>query len=187
MRVPLILGMMAVVAFGTSERALSQAGNEFAPKNKMFTITLPAGEKAQERTRVLTIGKHKVPIEASESMLPDGTSYLGASVGIPAVVMREIPANQRFDILRDAIMKQVKGKVLKEKFVKKDVVPGKEYQIQLENGAARMQIYTIAGFVVYAIVEGKTKEDVNGKQADAFYKSLKMTEAAKEVFLSVGR
>jgi hypothetical protein len=178
---PLVLGSVLLPA----ERALSQDEKEFAPKNGMFTIMLPAGEKAGDRTRVLTIGKHKVPIEASQSV-KDGTTFTGASIGIPAVVMRDIPADKRFEVLRDALAKALNGKVTDEKDIKQDTVPGKEYQFELPKGVARLQLYTIAGFVVYGVVEG-SKEQVRSKEADAFLGSLKLTAKAKEVFGKVKR
>jgi hypothetical protein len=165
----------------------ARSQEKFTPKNGMFTITLPAGEKKRQQTRILTIGRHKVPIEASGSTLKDGTSFQGASVGIPARVMREIPADKRFDILRDAILKGLKGKVAKEKDIKRDTIPGKEYQIETPRGAARVQLYTVAGFVVFGVVEGKKKEQVNSREADTFYGSLKFTDKAKEVFREVKR
>jgi hypothetical protein len=153
----------------------------------MFTITVPDGDTSADKTKVLTIGKHKVPIEASKSGLKDGTTFLGASVGIPAVVMREIPADKRFDILRDAFVKDLDGKVKEEKDVKQGDIPGKEYQIELRKGSARLQVYTVAGWVVFAVVEGKTKDAVTSKQADAFFESLKFTDKAKDVFGKVKR
>jgi hypothetical protein len=179
----LVLGLMLLWA----ERARPQDAGEFAPKNGMFTIAIPAGEKSGERTRVLTIGRHRVPVEASKSVSKDGTSFLGASIGIPAVAMREIPADKRFDILSDALVKVLKGKVTDEKDVTQDPVAGKEYQIELPKGTARMQLSTIAGFVVYAIVEGKTKEQVSSKEADDFFTTLELTDKAKEVFRQVKR
>jgi hypothetical protein len=168
-------------------KARGDDGKEFAPKNGMFTLTVPDGDTSGEKTKVLTIGKHKVPVESSKSALKDGTTFVGASVGIPAVVMREIPADKRFDILRDALVKDLDGKVKEEKDVKQGDIPGKEYQIELRKGAARLQVYTVAGWVVFAVVEGKTKDAVTSKQADAFFESLKFTEKAKEVFGKVNR
>jgi hypothetical protein len=165
----------------------SQEGGEvFAPKNGMYTITIPPGEKAQQ-TRVLTFDKHKVPVEAMRSVQKDGTTYTGGSIGIPAVVMRNIPADKRFDILRDAIVKEMKGKVLEEKDVLIDPVPGKEYLIQLPKGVTRLRIFTVAGWVVTAEVEGKTKDDVNAKQADEFFATLQFTDQAKDVYRRVKR
>ncbi len=168
-------------------KPLPSEGKLFAPKNEMFTIVLPASGKTSERKQVLTIGQNRVAVEGSQSTVADGTSFLGASIGIPAVVMRELPAEKRFDVLRDALMKSLNGKVTAEKDIKQDPVVGKEYQIELPKGAARMQLYTIAGWVVYAIVQGPSKEQVNGKQADAFYNSLKLTDKAKDVFRQVKR
>ncbi len=180
--VTVVLGLLLRVG-----RADAADGTEFTPKNGMYTITLPAGEKAAERTRVLNIRGRAIPVESSQTVAKDGTSFLGASIGIPAVVMREIPADKRFDVLRDALVKVLKGKIADEKDVTQDPVPGKEYQIDLPGGAARMQVYTVAGWVIYAIVEGKTKEQVNSKEADDFYASLKLTDKAKEVFRQVKR
>ncbi|MFT3880941.1 MAG: hypothetical protein QM703_14915 [Gemmatales bacterium] len=159
----------------------------FKPKNGVFTITLPAGETTGDRSKVMMIGKHRVPVEASGSKSKDGTQFLSASIGIPAVVMRDIPAEKRFDILRDAILKPMNGTVTGEKDIEHDTITGKEYQINLASGAARMQLYTISGFVVYAIVDGKDKDSVNTKQANAFYNSLKMSDKAKDVFRRVKR
>src|SRR5438046_1695158 len=114
-----------------SERAASQDGKEFTPKNGMYTVTVPEGEKSSQRTQVFTSGKHKVPLEGWQSLMKDGTTFLGASLGIPAVAMREIPADKRFDVIRDAVVKQLSGKVKDEKDIKQDPVPGKEYLVEL--------------------------------------------------------
>lgn len=162
------------------------SGKEFTPKNGIYTAIMPAGERTSQRTQVLAIRKHKVPVEQSLS-ISGSTTFLAASIGIPATVMRDIPAEERFDIFRDAIAKHVKGKVTEEKDIMQDPVVGKEYQIEMPNGAARMQIFTIAGWVVYGIVEGKAKEDVTSKQSDEFFSGLKLTDKAKETFKKVKR
>src|SRR5207247_1076350 len=133
------------------EKQPMRGATEFAAKNGMFTMKMPAGESGGAQAQVLTIRSRRIPVEASQSVTKEGLRGRGASVGIPAVIMREIPADERFDILRDALMKQFTGKVVEEKDIKEDVVVGKEYQIELEKGAARMQLYTVTGFVVYAI------------------------------------
>jgi hypothetical protein len=181
-----VLVMLASVA-GLAATGSAQEAKKFAPRNQMFTLLIPAGESERQQTKVLVINRHKVPVEASTSILKDGTSFQGASVGIPAVVMRELPADRRFDILRDSIVKHMDGKVLEEKDIKKDPVPGKEYHIQTAKGLARLQIYTIAGWVIYAVVEGKTKDDVATKQAEAFYGSLEWSDKAKDVYRRVKR
>ena len=50
-----------------------------------------------------------------------------------------------------------------------------------------MQLFTVAGWVIFAIVEGKTQEQVTSKKADEFFNSLKLTDKAKDVFRQVNR
>ena len=42
-----------------------------------------------------------------------------------------------------------------------------------------MQLYTVTGIVVYAIVEGKSSTEVNRRQADEFYNSLRVPDKVK--------
>ncbi|HKI31456.1 MAG TPA: hypothetical protein VKA46_06285 [Gemmataceae bacterium] len=159
----------------------SPEGKEFAPKNQMFTAKMPGSDKTTEATKILTIGKHKVPIESARSSSKDGPTFTAASMGIPAVVIREIPEEKRYEVVRDAIVKQLTGKVSDEKAIKQDSVPGKEYLIEGEKHVARMQLYIVRGWVMYAIVEGATKEKVTSKEADAFFEGFKMTDKAKSL------
>jgi hypothetical protein len=180
---PLILGSLLLC----SDRGLSgdDKEKEIAPKNGMYTIKLPAGDQSEDRPKYFMIGKHLAPIETARSV-KDKTTYAGSSIGIPAVAMREIQADKRFDIIRDAFAEGIKGKVTEEKDVEKDGIPGREFMLTLPKSTARCQIFTIAGWVVAVVVEGR-KENVNSKDADAFFESLKMTDMAKEVFEEVKR
>jgi hypothetical protein len=56
---------------------------------------------------------------------------------------------------------------------------GKDYQIEGKN-MARMQMYMLGGFVFFAVVEAKTKEDIASKTANDFFASFKMTPDAAE-------
>jgi hypothetical protein len=173
---------LALAAISLAARADDKV---FAPKNGMFTITLPAGEKTEGKTRILTIKKRKVPIESSTTS-KGGTVFSGGSIGIPAVVMRQIPAESRFDVLRDSFAQALNGKAIETKDIKQGDVPGKEYLFELPKGQARLQVYTVAGWVIVASVEGN-KEQVRSKDADAFFRSLKLTDEAKKVFSEVKR
>jgi hypothetical protein len=153
-----------------------EGGKEFTPKNGQYTVMMPAGPRSRQRTQILTIRGHRVPIETAEVATNDGTIYTAASVGIPAVVIRQIPEGERFDTLRDVIVKQLKGKVGEEKDLKQGNVAGKEYDIEGGQGAVRMQLFLKGGWVMYAIVDGKNKESVMGKEADAFFASFKLIE-----------
>ncbi len=103
-----------------------------------------------------------------------------ASLGLPAKNVKEIPADNRFDFIKDALMKTRNSKFTAEKDVSQNTIPGKEYMIEFPNGQARMQLYTVAGWVIYAIVEGQTRDQVASAQADAFFASLKLSDKARD-------
>jgi hypothetical protein len=132
-------------------------------------------------------GRFTLPVEGSESVMKDGTVFAAASIGIPAVLMRDIPADERFDIFHEVVVKHLDGRVTRESDIMQDPVPGKDYQIQLPRGAARMQLFTIAGWVVYVIVTGPDEARVNGPLAQQYFQSFKLTDNAKKVFQKVGR
>ncbi len=159
----------------------------FAAKNGMYTIMMPDGVSSIQRTQVLKFGTSKVPVEISNTVLADKTSYLGASMGLPAKNVKEIPADSRFDFIKDALMKTRNGKFTAEKDISQNTIPGKEYMIELPNGQARMQLYTVAGWVIYAIVEGQTRDQVTSARANAFFASLKLSDKARDVFRDVKR
>jgi hypothetical protein len=106
---------------------------------------------------------------------------VAASVGIPAVVIKEIPEEKRFEVVRDSIVKQLNGKVAKESDIKQEQVQGKEYQIEGEKSKARMQLYVIRGWVMFAVVEGESTEKVNSREAQAFFSAFKLSEKAKKL------
>jgi hypothetical protein len=154
----------------------NSGGREFTPQNGQYTVRMPAGVRSRQRTRILTIKSHRVPIESAESTLNDGTNYLVASIGIPAVVMRQIPSGERFDTFRDILVKEVRGKVTGEKDLQQGDAAGKEYQIEGGHGAVRVQLYLKGGWVLYALVDGKSKDIVTSSEADAFFRTFKMLD-----------
>jgi S1-C subfamily serine protease len=168
-------------AFGIE--ALAQAppvegSKEYTPKNKRFTIMMPPGPKSGQRTQVFTMGKYKVPSESAYSEAKDGQVFVAASLGIPAVVMKEIPADKRFDTFRDMITNNAKGKVISETDIQQGSFKGKEYVIERSTSSARLQMYMQGGFVFWAVMDSKNSDDLSSKTAAGFFSSFKMTPEA---------
>jgi hypothetical protein len=107
----------------------------------------------------------------------DGTVFTAASIGIPAAVVKTIPADQRMDTYRDMVMTPLKGKVVETKNIKQGNMAGKEYLIETPKSVMRMQLYMLGGFGFFAMVEGKTKDRVTEKDAESFYASFKLADA----------
>jgi len=161
---------------GAKNPAGNSGGQEFTPKNGQYTVMMPAGARSRQSTRILTIKGQRMPIESAESALNDGTTYIAASIGVPAVVMRQIPMEERFPVFRDMLVKEMRGMVTGEKDIEQGGVAGKEYQIKGGRGAVRMQLYLNGGWVMYALVDGRTRAIVTSTKADAFFSSFKMLD-----------
>jgi hypothetical protein len=171
-------GLILMALMFVCAPAFAVDAEDFTPKNGMFTITMPAG-KHESSKRVLSIGGVKLAVEAFDSTADSGTVFVGASIGIPAKVMRGIPADERLDTLREAIAKSFEGSVSEKKNITQDGVPGTEFQVTTKNGPVRIQLYNIRGWVMYSFVQGKTKDDISSKDADAFFGSFKLSDKAK--------
>jgi hypothetical protein len=155
----------------------SQDGKEYTPKNKRFTITIPAGEKSGESAKILKFKTIKVPVESSSSTLKDGTIFAALSIGIPAKSIAGIPKGDRMVAYRNILIDGHKGKVLEEKDIKQGKMSGKEYLVETPKSIMRVQLYMLGGFGFYAVVEGKTKDRVNAKDAEDFFASFKLKDA----------
>jgi hypothetical protein len=169
-------------------------GKEFNPKNGKFTITFPPAQKTGSRQQVVSLGgaapsasarraprgrgqvSNRMPIETSYAVLKDGTKFNAGSAGIPAALLRDIPLDKRFDTFSDSFIKSLNGKSSEESDIKQGSIPGKRYQIEGGNGAIRMDLYMNAGWIMFALVDAKTKDDLDSKEAKAFFDSFKLTQ-----------
>jgi hypothetical protein len=187
-------GIMGVALLGAA--VCADEGKEFRPKNGRFTITFPKAQKSGDRQQVVSLGApppaaapptrrggarraplnaNKMPIEASYAILKDGTKFNAGSAGIPVAYLRGLQLDQRFELFSDSFIKSLDGKVTDESDIKQGSIPGKRYQIKGGNGVIRMDLYLYAGWVMFALVDGKTKDDLESKEAKAFFDSFKLT------------
>jgi hypothetical protein len=125
---------------------------------------------------VLTIKGMRIPIETAEVTLSEGTTYTAASMGIPAKAMKQIPEDARLDTFRDALINQYGGRITREVDLKMGDASGKEYQITGARSTVRMQLYVKGSLVIYVLVEGRSRNQVNSPAANAFFDSLKIGE-----------
>lgn len=159
----------------------------FTPRNGMYTAQMPAGDRVRTLLKIYDVGRHKVPLEGSEVEV-GGVTYSAASLGIPAVVIREIPADERCDVICDAMfINSRQGKLLGKAVIQQQPAEGREFLVQLPDSVARLQVYTIAGWVVMGIVEGKDVDAVESPQADAFLEGVALTDQAKKLYREVTR
>jgi hypothetical protein len=150
---------------------------EFSPKDKSFTVWMPESGKRTERERTLTVLKQRTKIDLVQVEADGGPTYAASVLIIPATLLRKIPMQQRTEIVLDSFLKEVKGKVADEQDIKQGRVPGKEYQIAMPKGAARLRVFAVGGRVYRASVTG-SKEQVESKDSETFLNSYKLPEKA---------
>jgi hypothetical protein len=187
------VSVFAVAAFTMTLSAdtskLLKFGTDYTPKNGRFTITLPEGEMTGDKVMVVPLmgggprrfakgggkgGRLTAPVEISASEVADGTTFVGASVGIPQAVLKEIAEEKRMGLYRDLFVTSKKGKIASEKDIKQGDWPGKEYMVELPETRMRMQLYVLDGYGFYAMVEGDTDDRLKAKDVDRFFASFKL-------------
>jgi hypothetical protein len=182
MRYKLTVVFFLAVALLLPGTVLGADAKLFEPHNKRFTIMIPAGEHTGHQTRMVHVGNKSIPVESAECLAENGVVYVGASVAITAATMSEIPKDERLDVLGDCIVKSLEGEITEKKDIMQDPVPGKEFAVKMKTGNARLQLYTVAGTFMYAVVIGKSPEEVGAKPADEFFASFKLADKEKELY-----
>ncbi|VTR94271.1 unnamed protein product [Gemmata massiliana] len=121
--------------------------------------------------------------------LPPPVIGVPPAIGVPAApAMPAAPqrpligpdvSQAMIEAARNSFLKEVKGKVADEKEIKLEKLTGKEYEITIDaQKSARLRVFAIGTFVHYFAIVG-TKEQVEGKDADTFLDSFKITIGKK--------
>ena len=166
---------------------IAGGANEYEPKSKRFTITMPKGVKSEQSTRVMPIPVRpgaKLPakvrpnlaVEISYSQQADGTKFVAASIGMPAALLREIPEDVRLEIYRDAFLNPANATIVSETEIRQGRYSGKEYLVDLPRGQMRMQLLMLGGAGCYAIVEAPSIERLATRDVDEYFESFKINE-----------
>ncbi len=143
---------------------------------------MPNGRQNSQRTQTIQISGQRVALDLSLAVLGDETSFRATSVSMPAQARREILKDGSFNFLKDLLLKGRNETITGEKDISQGPVPGKEYQYTVPNGVGRLQLYYCGGWLLSATVEGRTKENVNSPQAEAFFQSFNLTDVAKKAY-----
>jgi len=176
------LGLLVVpLAMAADEPKSPPDGwKEFTPGDKSFTVWLPdRGGRKSERTRDLTVKGTRVRTNVVQLKTKDGVTYSASTILLPLALTKKIPMAERLEIMRDAFVDEVKGKITKETDIKQGRVPGKEYTIETGQGLARLQVYALGGRIYRVAVLG-SKEQVDSKDAKTFLESYKLPEKATD-------
>jgi hypothetical protein len=153
---------------------------EYNPKDRSFLVWLPenAGRRS-ERERTMTIRGQRIRVNVVQVEVRGGLTYGASTLLLSARLAHAIPFKERMELMRDAFLSEVKGKVNEEKEIKLGEATGKEYEIQVGRGMARLRVFARGGRLYRASVLG-SKEQVSSKNADTFLESYKLSAPAPE-------
>jgi hypothetical protein len=158
---------------------------EYIPMDKVFSAWIPKGGKRTERTDTVDVKDQKVRVNILELESEGKGKFVARTLllqfGPPKgkIDPKKKPVfpdpNALTEAVRDAFLKEVKGKVADEKEIKIGDHKAKEYSITINaKTMARMRVLVMGRFVFQAGLVG-TKEQVEGKDADLFLDSFKPT------------
>ena len=147
---------------------------EFSPKDKSFSVWLPdKGGKRTERERNVVIRRTRIRVNVVAIESNDGPTYTASTYIFPPTFLRRTPMQEKIEIIRDAYVKEVTGKITAEKEIKLGVVPGREYTIKTGQGMCQLRVFTAGSRMYLAVVTG-TEKEIASKDAKTFLESYKL-------------
>jgi hypothetical protein len=167
------------ILMAAEAKSLPDGWKEFRPKDKSFSVWLPEkSARHWESERTLTVEGKAVKVNVVRVQTKAGLTYSAAALQLPYALSRKLPREQRFELLRDAYLAEIKGKITQETDLKQGRAEGREYQIQTKKGRARLRVLSLGGRVYEAAVVG-SKAQVGSKEANAFLDSYKLPAKEK--------
>jgi hypothetical protein len=152
---------------------------EYAAKGNSFSVWLPedAGKKTEKFKDVVAEKGMNLRISLLSVPSKAGLTLEAATVTISPYggEIAKLKSATRVDILRDLFVAESKGKASDEKEIQQGRVPGREFVVQVEDGAHRYRVYAFADRFFFVVVKG-TKKQVESKEADTFLDSYKIPE-----------
>ncbi len=114
-----------------------------------------------------------------QGQVKGGPTFSAAAYLLPYALSRKLAREQRYEMLRDAFLSEVKGKVTEEKDLKQGRTDGREYHIQTKKGQARLRILS-AGVRLYEAAVSGSKEQMGAGDAETFLTSFKLPTKATD-------
>lgn len=141
-------------------------------KKEAYEVWLPASGKIDEaESNIVAPTFGQIRVFRSVTRGKDGTVFGAGQIILPPKLIKETP-KVRQDFFRDNFLDEVNGKLVEEKNIKLDTMPGKEYVVKTPTGMARYRLYGTGVMIFRTLVIG-SKAKVEGQEAEMFFSSFK--------------
>ncbi len=147
---------------------------EYRPKDNSFSVWLPGqGGSRQERQRTMTLRGLKLEFTMVQVSFNRGPIYSAATILLPGKGAGTVSTQERLDLLRDAFVSEVNGRVAKEIDIKQGSLSGMEYSVFSGQGQAKMRLFS-QGDRLYRVIVFGSPLQVESQLAVLFLNSYKV-------------
>jgi S1-C subfamily serine protease len=148
---------------------------EYTPRDQSFVVWVPekaASQSDRERTR--SVDGRPIRVNTVSGKTIDGLGYEAQSILMPFVGGRADPHVLQ-DLIRDAVVAEVGGRVTDTKDVQFGPVPGVEFTVESGRQAARVRLFVMMSRVCLIQVNG-SPEQVAGAEAEMMLNSFRLPD-----------
>jgi hypothetical protein len=147
-------------------------------KKKAYAVWMPTDGKTDDSEDSIVSPKFgQIRIFRTVCERKDGSLLAAGQILLPPDLTKA-PIKVRQDFFRDLFLDEFKAKLIEEKKASLGTMAGKEYVVETPKGMARFRLLG-TGVQMYRVLIVGTKEQVQSKEADAFFESFKRTPAAE--------
>jgi S1-C subfamily serine protease len=150
---------------------------EYTPKNGAYTILLPPGGRRTESERSIHVQTARVKFNVVQVQQNRGPTFFLAEITLPLQLMRGSTPKQKIDAVRDAILKDMSGRIVEEKDAPAERGTGREYTVATGQGLARVRLIAL-GNRIYDIRVTGAKDDLAAEDAETFLDSFHLAALA---------
>ncbi len=162
-----------VLAPGGALTGTPPAGwKEYTPKDRSFVVWVPEKPASQaERDRNRSVDGRPIRVSAVAGTTADGLSY-EAQVVLMAFAGGRADPRELQDLIREAVVAEVGGRVTDTKEVQFGTIPGIEFTVESGRQAARVRLFVSLARVCLIQVSG-TPDQVAGAEAEMMLNSFR--------------
>ena len=156
-----------------TEAKIPEGWNEALPKFCTYGVYFPPNGRLTENESSILLPRAAGQMRVFRAIFDrkDGSLFAVSQMNLPPTLLKSgIDARQA--LLRDVALAEFNGKLVSESAIEMAGMNGKEYMIQSGEKFFRFRLIG-PGVQIYRIVVAGTEEQVNSKDAEAFFDSFK--------------
>ncbi len=158
---------------------------EYSPKDKSFTVWLPAQGRSSESEQTMTAQGRKSRFVLVQCDVNNGMKLMAAAIHFPTALDRQADLQEAINVFRDVLLGKLNARIEGEAEIKQGKITGREFLFQAVGRQGRLVVY-VTPKCLYQMVLVGTQEQVEGPDANIFLDSFKMQTGANPALAKKG-